>query len=199
MAHKAAIEALDRTLKDIRNSPTTMGGVTVMFSGDFRQTLPVVVRGTRADDINASLKRSTLWPTVERLSLTLNMRAVSIDQQRDEEFSEILIKLGDGTLDNINGIITIPPSLGVVVSSQDELITNVFPGVHDLLKMESAWLCDRTILSPKNDQAKQINMKVMALFHSEERTYTSVNTVLREDDAVNYPAVSRLSFSTRLA
>lgn len=44
MANKLSVEALDRTLRDIRESNNTMGGVTVLFSGDFRQTLPVVVR-----------------------------------------------------------------------------------------------------------------------------------------------------------
>jgi len=28
-----------------------MGGMTVLLAGDFRQTLPVVSRGTRADEI----------------------------------------------------------------------------------------------------------------------------------------------------
>ncbi|XP_057341623.1 ATP-dependent DNA helicase pif1-like [Microplitis mediator] len=45
MAHKNAIEALNRTLKDIRNSDRIMGGITVVLASDFRQTLPVVPRG----------------------------------------------------------------------------------------------------------------------------------------------------------
>ncbi|XP_044577118.1 ATP-dependent DNA helicase pif1-like [Cotesia glomerata] len=60
MAHKNAIEALNRTLKDIRNSDRIMGGITVVLAGDFRQTLPVVPRGTRADEVKACLKFSVL-------------------------------------------------------------------------------------------------------------------------------------------
>lgn len=45
MAHKYAFEALDRTLRDIRCTDSTMGGVTVFLTGDFRQTLPVIPRG----------------------------------------------------------------------------------------------------------------------------------------------------------
>ena len=60
MAHKGGIEALDRTLKDIRSSEHSMGGMTVLLAGDFRQTLPVVPRGTRADEVKASLKSSYL-------------------------------------------------------------------------------------------------------------------------------------------
>ena len=49
MIHRAHVEALDRTLRDIRSSNKIMGGITVMFAGDFRQMLPVIVRGIRAD------------------------------------------------------------------------------------------------------------------------------------------------------
>ncbi|XP_024888866.1 uncharacterized protein LOC112465530, partial [Temnothorax curvispinosus] len=50
MAHKGGFEALSTTLKDIRGNDGVMGGVTVLLAGDFRQTLPVVQRGTRADE-----------------------------------------------------------------------------------------------------------------------------------------------------
>jgi hypothetical protein len=186
MANKLSIEALDRTLRDIRQSDETMGGLTVMFSGDFRQTLPVVVRGTRADEINASLKRSVLWPTINRLSLTVNMRVYLGNDPEVEEFADILLQVGNGSLANESGVIVIPQSLGTIVSSQQLLIDSVYPGVGGILNMDSGWLCDRAILAPTNEQANQINNKMMSLFNSEERTYTSVNTVLSEDDAVHY-------------
>uniref|UniRef100_A0A8D8ZUH9 ATP-dependent DNA helicase n=1 Tax=Cacopsylla melanoneura TaxID=428564 RepID=A0A8D8ZUH9_9HEMI len=62
MSNKSAFEALDRTLQDLRGNSRLMGGMTVLLSGDFRQTLPVVPRGTRADEIKACLKKSYLWP-----------------------------------------------------------------------------------------------------------------------------------------
>eukprot|EP00106_Octopus_bimaculoides_P012083 XP_014779525.1 PREDICTED: ATP-dependent DNA helicase RRM3-like [Octopus bimaculoides] len=58
MANKGALEALDRPLKDIRDSTASMGGVTLLLSGDFRQTLPVIPKGTRADEVRACLKSS---------------------------------------------------------------------------------------------------------------------------------------------
>ncbi|XP_014773163.1 uncharacterized protein LOC106871293 [Octopus bimaculoides] len=61
MAYKEALEALDRALKDIRDCHAPMGGVTLLLSGDFRQILPVVPKGTRADEVQACLKSSTLW------------------------------------------------------------------------------------------------------------------------------------------
>jgi len=38
-----------------------MGGIIFVFAGDFRQTLPVIRKGTQADVINACLKSSRLW------------------------------------------------------------------------------------------------------------------------------------------
>ncbi|GFU61175.1 transposable element Tcb2 transposase [Trichonephila clavipes] len=56
MAHKKGIEAINRTLQDIRGCNYIMVGLTVLLSGNFRQTLHVVLRGTRADIVKASLK-----------------------------------------------------------------------------------------------------------------------------------------------
>lgn len=61
MANRKAVEAVSRTPKDICRDNRAMGHITVLFSSDFQQTLPVVIRGTRVDEVNASLKRSTLW------------------------------------------------------------------------------------------------------------------------------------------
>jgi ATP-dependent DNA helicase PIF1 len=36
MAHKGSVEALNRSLKDIRENKRLMGGVTVLLAGDFR-------------------------------------------------------------------------------------------------------------------------------------------------------------------
>ncbi|XP_071653280.1 ATP-dependent DNA helicase pif1-like, partial [Temnothorax longispinosus] len=49
MSHKSHIDAVNRILKDLRTSEKVMGGVTFVFTGDFRQTLPVVPKETRAD------------------------------------------------------------------------------------------------------------------------------------------------------
>ncbi|GBP75653.1 ATP-dependent DNA helicase RRM3 [Eumeta japonica] len=69
MAHKHSLEALNRTLKDIKNSDKLFGGTLLVLSGDFRQTLPVIPRSTYADEINACLKSSPLWRNVEKLQL----------------------------------------------------------------------------------------------------------------------------------
>ncbi|EEB87581.1 hypothetical protein MPER_15022, partial [Moniliophthora perniciosa FA553] len=45
--HQFAVEALDRTLRDICDDNRTFGGITTVLGGDFQQTLPVITQGTR--------------------------------------------------------------------------------------------------------------------------------------------------------
>jgi len=48
MTKRQAVEALDRSLRDIMSCDMAFGGNVMLFGGDFRQVLPVVPRGTRA-------------------------------------------------------------------------------------------------------------------------------------------------------
>lgn len=62
MTHRHAFEALDRTLQDVMGNHSIFGGkVMLLFGGDFRQILPVVMKGSREDIVDAKLCRSLLW------------------------------------------------------------------------------------------------------------------------------------------
>ncbi len=91
ISHKCAFEALDRTLQDIRQSKCLFGNVVMVIAGDFRQTLPVVQRGARADQVTASLKASPLWTSVIRLQLTTNTRARIFGDKDTGQFAERLL------------------------------------------------------------------------------------------------------------
>lgn len=197
MANKKTVEAVDRTLRDIRRDVRPMGNVTVLFSGDFRQTLPVISRGTRADEIKASPKRSYLWPQIKKMRLTINMRAQLGGNSHAQEFSDILLKVGEGILPEQHGQVTLPETLGRVVSSEDELISSVFGDLSIVLNQENSWLCERAILTPRNDQVAAINRKILSQVIGDEVVYTSYNSVLNHDDATNYPVefLSSLSAS----
>ncbi|UYV71984.1 hypothetical protein LAZ67_9001443, partial [Cordylochernes scorpioides] len=99
MAHKIALEALDRTLQDIRDDPQPMGGLVVLLAGDFRQTLPVVTRGTPADELNACLKSSYLWSHIVKMHLTVNMRVQLHNDTTAAQFADELLKIGEGQLE----------------------------------------------------------------------------------------------------
>ncbi|XP_015374895.1 PREDICTED: uncharacterized protein LOC107169585 [Diuraphis noxia] len=58
MAHKKSLEALDKTLKNLRNNQNKFGGAIILLPSDFHQTLPGVSHSTLADELNACLKSS---------------------------------------------------------------------------------------------------------------------------------------------
>ena len=62
--NRYVFEAVDRTLRDITKRNMPFGGKVIVFGGDFRQILPVVKNGCDYDVINACLKRSTIWPSI---------------------------------------------------------------------------------------------------------------------------------------
>jgi hypothetical protein len=64
MVHRQALEALERTLQDLHGNEQQMGGDLILLAGDFRQTLPIIPRGTVADELKARLKSSALWKHV---------------------------------------------------------------------------------------------------------------------------------------
>jgi hypothetical protein len=65
MTKRQSVEALDNSLHDIMDRPKLpFGGMTVVFGGDFRQVLPIVRRGSRAQIVGASLRMSYLWDSM---------------------------------------------------------------------------------------------------------------------------------------
>lgn len=185
MSHKSSVEALDRTLWDLRNKNTLMGGCTVLFSGDFRQILPVVVRGTRADEANASLKRSYIWPDITKLKLKTYMRILSSDQG-NKTFADALLRVGNGQSLTRNGKIDLS-ELCFLMSNLMDLIENVYPDLPNISTKTPSWFQERAILSPTNDQVYKINDMILLKFNAPTKVYYSIDTVLDAEEAIHYP------------
>ncbi|GBP03676.1 hypothetical protein EVAR_2423_1 [Eumeta japonica] len=154
MSNKMSVEALDRSMRDLRSKKSPMGGCTILFSGDFRQILPVVTREKRADEINASLKRSNLWPLVNKSELKTNMR-VTLSSREDRLFSEILLKVGNGELTQSDGRIN-EKNLCVLIDNIQELVNNVYPDIDNISCKTISWIKERVILSPTNEQVDKV-------------------------------------------
>ena len=186
MAHRKSLECLDTTLKDLRGNKRLMGGVLVLLCGDFRQTLPVIPRGTPADEINACLKFSNLWRYVKKIHLQRNMRLVS-SEPSVQAFGDTLLAIGEGRIPtNPSGQITLPQNFCKVVSSTAELITLVYPDVRrNYVRRE--WLRERAILAPRNDEVGSINEAILNMIPGTKREYKSFDSVLETEEAVNFP------------
>jgi hypothetical protein len=93
MTKRQAVEALDYSMRDVmRWKDLPFGGKTIVFGGDFRQVLPVVRKGSRAQIVGASLRKSYLWEFMRHLKLVRNMRA-----QTDPWFADYMLRISNGT------------------------------------------------------------------------------------------------------
>ena len=73
MQNKENFAAVNTTLQDICSTGHLFGGIPVLLGGDFAQTLPIIPRGNRAAQVNASIRQSFLWPQFSVLKLRRNM------------------------------------------------------------------------------------------------------------------------------
>ncbi|XP_021985883.1 uncharacterized protein LOC110882101 [Helianthus annuus] len=156
MAKRQAIEAVDRTFQDIIGVNLPFGGKIMAMGGDFRQVLPVIKRGTRAQIVDSSLQMSPLWSLPKKMRLTINMRAL-----KDPWFSEFLLRVGDGTEEpNEGNYIRIPDDMTIQCNNREnsikELINVVFPSIEDNV-YSSDYIISRAILSTKNESVDEIN------------------------------------------
>lgn len=188
MAHKYSLEALDRTLKDIRGNSRLFGGALLLLSGDFRQTLPVIPRSTYANEINACLKSSVLWRDVHILKLTVNMRIINQNNQAAEIFAKQLLDIGNGkvAVNPDNHLIKLPDNVCVLMPTKDTLIANVFPNIVTNY-LNHQWLGERAILAAKNIDVDSMNIIIQNMLPGETISFKSIDTVVDENEGVNYP------------
>lgn len=187
MSHRKAFEAVDRLLKDIRRRPESlMGGVVVMLSGDCRQTLPVVKRGTPADEVRACIKASTIWGSIQKMSLSTNMRVHRGGDPAAGDFAQKLLDIGNGVYrtEADSDLIRLD-SLCRPVQSLEELIDRVFPDIRENVS-NLDWLHERAILAPLNETVGDLNIIIQDRLESLARTYFSFDRTVDTDDAVNY-------------
>ncbi|XP_073979993.1 ATP-dependent DNA helicase PIF1-like [Rhodnius prolixus] len=188
MAHKHSLEALDRTLKDIKNNDKLFGGTLLLLSDDFRQTLPVIPRSTYADEINACLKSSRLWRNVEKVQLTVNMRVQMLQDPSAETFSKPLLDIGDGkvAVHENTGCIKLQTDFCTIIDSQNSLIDHIFPDEHTQYANHK-WLAERAILAAKNVDVNGLNLKIQQLLPGDLVSYKSIDAVCDTNETVNYP------------
>ena len=100
MMDRRALETADRTFQWLQGSEKPFGGITMVFSGDWRQILTVVPHGRRTEIVGRCLKSSYLWRDVKILRLTENMRIrqATGGQQDEADFATFLLNLGEGKI-----------------------------------------------------------------------------------------------------
>ena len=161
MGHRYVFEAIDRTLRVLRDAPDTLfGGLTVIMSGDWTQIPPVIKRGSKADIIGATLKFSFIYRSSEKTSFSRNLRANS-----DPSYASYLKSVSIGSNIDVDGKVALPHSTILNVENpqrQDKMLSLcdwVFDGING--NHDPQWLTERAIICPLNEMVDKVNKHVM--------------------------------------
>lgn len=193
MQHRHAFEAVDRSLRDImaavdlENAHKPFGGITVVFGGDFRQILPVIPKGSRADIVGASLNKSRLWPSCSVQLLKQNMRLHSgnteLQNKIISDFSKWQLSIGDGRVETMVNEETatdfVVPEKFVVRSPTSHiqtLIDIVYPDFCDN-RQSHDYLRSRAILTPTNATVHDTNNQIIDKIPGTVHTYISQDSI----------------------
>ena len=175
------------------------------LGGDFRQILPVVPRGRKADVIAATLNQSQrIWGFVRVFKLHANMRVQRLldaggpdaegNAAVQQSFASFLKSLGNGTAlvypdrDEGEDVIRFPPEMCCDGDTLEDLIKEVYGDLAAFTDAvaRSDFITKRAILTPRNADVDLIN-KVMVDTHdlttpgappAQRRRYLSADSVV---------------------
>ncbi|XP_071694710.1 uncharacterized protein [Rutidosis leptorrhynchoides] len=218
MTQKNAFEALDKTLRDIlgaqdeTNRTRLFGGMPILLGGDFRQILPVIPKGKRQEVVHACINRSNLWNHCQLHTLTRIMRVNeyapdgAIDT-RKRLFNKWVLDIGDGnvpasTRDGEDEATWIKIPDEYIVESDtspiDTIVDTIFP---DFIAnhQDEDYLRERAILTPRNDDADQINKRMFKKLQSQSMTYQSSDEICKgSTDALEQHQAYLVEFLNKL-
>jgi ATP-dependent DNA helicase PIF1 len=177
---------------DVANKTLPFGGKTIVFGRDFRQILPVIPRGTRADIVHATINSSYLWRRCKVLSMTKNMRlqfsSNSVENDQLVEFDKWILDIGDwkvGTMEDGDCIVEIPHDLLVQSYSNPigDIVEIIYPNLLSNI-LTPNFFQDKAILAPTLEVVENINDYVYALMPGETKEYLRCDSIQKCDDDV---------------
>ncbi|UYV62965.1 hypothetical protein LAZ67_2002653 [Cordylochernes scorpioides] len=183
MAPKDALRCINNLLKEIMQNEKPLGGKTIVFGGDFRQTLPVVPHGTQAAIVDSSIKFHPLRKKFNILKLDNNIRSI------DPEFSAWLLKLGNGELTNDLGLDSDTFEIPSEMVCNGDLVKEIYGD--KLLPSDFEQYTDKAILCPRNVDVDDINNRVLDILEGDSITYFSSDSIddATPEDNESYPPV----------
>ncbi|GKB31098.1 DNA helicase [Tanacetum coccineum] len=138
MNDQRCFEALDRSLRDIMNAPSSLfEGKSIFLGGDFWQTLPVKKGASKMEVIASCISESVLWPCFKIFTLKENMRLARPDISLEERslvysFASWLLDIDDGKIGEAaegSSWINIPPQY--CVPPHEQGLSNLIGFIYD--------------------------------------------------------------------
>jgi hypothetical protein len=156
MCSKYILECIDRLLRDVTcNKNVPFGGKCIVLAGDFRQTLPIILKSSEAAVTSICLKKSKLWKDFSKFKLNTNMRALA----NEIEFAKYLLEMGNGKIETIDNdsLIRIPDEL--LIENNEDLIDFVYGS--NFITPQFLRETNCAILCPLNTRVSDINEKIL--------------------------------------
>ena len=183
MGNKHHLDALDRSLRDFMQNDEPFGGKIIVLGGDYRQTLPIQRKASRAQTLRITLTQSHLWRHFEVFHLMANMRINRLRDTLDasdnatqhlleelEDFASWLLRLGNDELEtDPRSYVELPAQYCIEDGCDLDALTEfVYPNLvanctaapgetatESALRIAS-WLAHRAILAPHNTDVSEV-------------------------------------------
>ena len=175
-----AVEAVDCTLCDICSDDQPFAGITTILGGDFLQTLPVVLKGSCEDIIDATIHQSDLLQNVEILFLHQNM---CIDQGSADahQCSQWLLEIGHGRNVTDDGQVCVPEHMRV--NSVESLIGSIYPTINSNSPPPPEYFLNCMILALRNADVSDLNLQILDRMFGDVQQYISADDMICEAGA----------------
>lgn len=149
MANRAAVEAVDALLRDLKRSELPFGGIKFLGVGGFRQVAPVIKGQNRTAVLESSIKSSHLWSHFKVSNLSAPVRNAA-----DSEFSAWVDSIGEDSI----GLGTIDVTSQAQATSLDDAKAWLFPP--DIVSNPE--ICaQRSYLTTLNKDVDDFNSRVL--------------------------------------
>jgi hypothetical protein len=168
MANRAVLACVEETCRRVMGCDRPFGGKVIILLGDFRQTCPVILRGSRAQVVDASIKSSPLFAHFQLFRLTVPIR-----NAEDIEFANFVDAIGDGAGPEV--------SLDMLLHTYSAAGLTDFVYPPEVLSDPLACL-SRAILCPTNLQVDSYNDTMLRNVEGAARMYLAADSLKEVDD-----------------
>jgi hypothetical protein len=183
MISKTTMATVDRLLKYLMDSNAPFGGKKIIFSGDFRQCLPIIPRQGRPGITAEVMKNCPWWNKCKQLRLSENERLKRHGvNEANSRLANYLMDVGNGTLPEVvNNCIRIPDEYIFDSSNITEFIDWAYPTLTQGIVDTAS-----SIIAPLNKDVDLLNEECLAKMtpNVQALVLLSSDEVVVEDNAV---------------
>ena len=183
MANRAVLACVEETCQHVMDNSSPFGNKIIVLLGDFRQTCPVIRRGSHAQIVDASIKSSPLWSDFTIHHLYRHWR-----NARDIPFANFVDAIGDGAGPDV--------SLNMldIVTDAEDIMQFVYP---DHILQNSTSCLSQAILAPTNQQVDHYNDVILQRVYGTQHAYLAADSLKEANNAGLISPDSALDNATR--